>query len=64
MARHESKGRGVRRESRSKEAARSGLMARIKHPADVFSDACSVESRLTFRRGGRRGAGGGTCEGG
>ena len=26
----------------SKEAARSGLMARIKHPADVFSDACSL----------------------
>lgn len=26
-------------------------MARIKHPVDVFSGACSVEPRLSFRRG-------------
>lgn len=32
------------------EATRSGLMARIKHPVDVFNGACTVESRLTFRR--------------
>lgn len=38
-------GGGGREEIRREEAARSGLMARIKHPADVFSGAWSVESR-------------------
>lgn len=39
------RGGGGREEIRREEAARSGLMARIKHPADVFSGAWSVESR-------------------
>lgn len=37
--------RGLGEEIRREEATRSGLMARIKHPADVFSGAWSVESR-------------------
>lgn len=35
--------------------ARSGLMARIKHPADVFSGACTVGIAAEFRRSATRG---------